>query len=172
MVKRTKKIFRDYNVYRDRPFPLKWGTAFAMDDLMKGVRKNNQEALKINKLMPQMTRAEIDDVLAEAFLTSKEIELQLNLRDDIGRLIDKVSGKFLGEAYEDYFVLANQTIYWEDVRKVKIKETNKWFNVSLFEQEKRSESVTDEELSEEISLVKDEFFQPFLDDRNDEKGIS
>lgn len=63
MVKRTKKIFRDYNVYRDRPFPLKWGTAFAMDDLMKGVRKNNQEALKINKLMPQMTRAEMKNFL-------------------------------------------------------------------------------------------------------------
>ena len=37
MVKRTKKTFTDYNQYRDRPFGLKWATAYAMDDLMKGV---------------------------------------------------------------------------------------------------------------------------------------
>lgn len=31
MVKRTKKEFQDYNDFHDRPFGLKWGTAYAMD---------------------------------------------------------------------------------------------------------------------------------------------
>ncbi|BDP72679.1 hypothetical protein EfmAA96_04640 [Enterococcus faecium] len=29
-MRRTAKKFIDYNEYRDRPFGLKWGTAFAM----------------------------------------------------------------------------------------------------------------------------------------------
>lgn len=35
MVKRTKKTFQDYNEYRDRPFGLKWGTAYAMDGVTR-----------------------------------------------------------------------------------------------------------------------------------------
>ena len=33
--KRTEKVFVDYNDYKDRPFGLKWGTAFAIDELNK-----------------------------------------------------------------------------------------------------------------------------------------
>lgn len=35
MVKRTKKTFIDYNLYRDRPFGLKWGTAYAMEGVTR-----------------------------------------------------------------------------------------------------------------------------------------
>ena len=35
MVKRTKKAFLDYNEFRDRPFGLKWGTAYAMDGVTR-----------------------------------------------------------------------------------------------------------------------------------------
>lgn len=35
MVKRTKKTFTDYNQYRDRPFGLKWATAYAMDGVTR-----------------------------------------------------------------------------------------------------------------------------------------
>lgn len=33
------KKFIDYNEYRDRPFGLKWGTAFAMEELVNGIKK-------------------------------------------------------------------------------------------------------------------------------------
>ncbi|MCR1946033.1 hypothetical protein [Enterococcus gallinarum] len=35
MVKRTKKAFLDYNEFRDRPFGLKWGTAYTMDGVTR-----------------------------------------------------------------------------------------------------------------------------------------
>ena len=41
--KRTEKIFVDYNDYRDRPFGLKWGTAFAIDELNKVITDNKEK---------------------------------------------------------------------------------------------------------------------------------
>ncbi|BDP45555.1 TPA: hypothetical protein ACGV2A_000540 [Enterococcus faecium] len=38
-MRRTAKKFIDYNEYRDRPFGLKWGTAFAMEELVNGIKK-------------------------------------------------------------------------------------------------------------------------------------
>ena len=35
--KRTKKEFHEYNDYHDRPFGLKWGTDFAMEELMTSI---------------------------------------------------------------------------------------------------------------------------------------
>ncbi len=35
VVKRTKKAFLNYNEYLDRPFGLKWGTAYAMDGVTR-----------------------------------------------------------------------------------------------------------------------------------------
>lgn len=122
MVKRTKKIFKDYNAYRDRVFGLKWGTAYALDDLMKGVRANEEYALKNNVAKEQMSREEIDIVLSESFLQHKEVSLQLNTLDEFGRLIDNKSGFFIGESYQDYFVLNDQIILWEDVRHIEIKQ--------------------------------------------------
>lgn len=43
---RTKKEFEDYNEYHDRGF-MKWVTAFAMDELTKGITLNHREAMKI-----------------------------------------------------------------------------------------------------------------------------
>lgn len=45
-MRRTAKKFIDYNEYRDRPFGLKWGTAFAMEELVNGIKKNEEEARK------------------------------------------------------------------------------------------------------------------------------
>lgn len=94
MVKRTKKEFRDYNDYRDRVFGLKWGTAYAMDDLMKQVRSTEEYALKDNAALKQMSREEIDIVLSDSFLQTKEILIQLNLCDEFGRLQDSATGFF------------------------------------------------------------------------------
>ena len=126
-MRRTAKKFIDYNEYRDRPFGLKWGTAFAMEELVNGIKKNEEEARKQPLPKQQMTLQEIDSILTEAFLSRKAVIIQLNLKDEFGRLLDEVEGHFIGEAYEDYFMIDQQTILWEDVRYIELKETKKWF---------------------------------------------
>lgn len=165
MVKRTKKEFRDYNEYKDRPFGLKWGTAYAMDDLMKGVIANEHYALKDNQAYPQMSRVEIDLALSESFLQHKEVEVQLNLCDEFGRLQDCFSGIFHGEAYEDYFVFNDNTVFWEDVRHVRMTDAKKWSDINIFE-EQRPKPAPARKKNEplELQLVKDEFYQPFLEE--------
>lgn len=70
-----------------------------------------------------MTLQEIDSILTEAFLSRKAVIIQLNLKDEFGRLLDEVEGHFIGEAYEDYFMIDHQPILWEDVRYIELKET-------------------------------------------------
>lgn len=164
MVKRTKKEFRDYNEYRDRVFGLKWGTAYAMDELVKGIEANELEALKDNKEQTQMNREEVDAILSESFLYYKIVVIQLNLKDEFGRYLDNLEGQFLGEAYEDYFVLEDSKIFWEDVRHVEIKQDTKWFNFDMFEEKKEFKDAAKKDL-EEIEYVKDEdFVQEFYED--------
>ncbi|HGF7954749.1 TPA: hypothetical protein QFQ54_002098 [Enterococcus faecium] len=126
-MRRTAKKFIDYNEYRDRPFGLKWGTAFAMEELVNGIKKNEEEARKQPLPKQQMTLQEIDSILTEAFLSRKAVIIQLNLKDEFGRLLDEVEGHFIGEDYEDYFMIDHQPILWEDVRYIELKETKKWF---------------------------------------------
>lgn len=165
MVHRTKKEFKDYNEFHDRPFGLKWGTAYALDDLMKGVRANEEYALKSNVARQQMSRERIDAILSDSFLRNKEITVQLNLLDEFGRLLDDLSGYFKGEAYQDYFVFNGQVIYWEDVRHVEFKETNKWFETDMFSERKQRE--TPQQATGEIEITKDEFYQPFYDEEGE-----
>lgn len=163
MAKRTKKTFTDYNQYRDRPFGLKWATAYAMDDLMKGVIENEAWATKEVVGLELMNREEIDTILLESFL----YPLQLNTKDEFGRFLDPVEGQFLGEAYEDYFVLNEQAIYWTDVRHISIKEDEKWFKVDYFQDEEaiRNKQIKKERnIEEEIKLIKNEYYQDFADD--------
>ena len=167
MVKRTKKTFTDYNQYRDRPFGLKWATAYAMDDLMKGVIENEAWATKEVVGLELMNREEIDTILLESFLYHKPITLQLNTKDEFGRFLDPVEGQFLGEAYEDYFVLNEQAIYWTDVRHISIKEDEKWFKIDYFQDEEaiRNKQIKKERnIEEEIKLIKNEYYQDFADD--------
>lgn len=164
MIKRTKKEFKDYNEYRDRVFGLKWGTAYAMDELVKGIEANKLEALKDNKEQTQMDREEVDAILSESFLYYKTVVIQLNLKDGFGRYLDNLEGQFLGEAYEDYFVLEDSKIYWEDVRHVEIKQDTKWFNFNMFEEKKEFKDAAKKDL-EEIEYVKDEeFIQEFYEE--------
>jgi hypothetical protein len=168
MVKRTKKEFKDYNDFHDREFGLKWGTAYALDDLMKGVRANEAYALKTNDARPQMTREQIDTVLSDSFLSNKEIIVQLNLLDEFGRLRDDLSGFFKGEAYQDYFVLNDLPVYWEDVRHVAFKETTKWFEADPFK-ETKAPNVPNQADSLP-TLEKDDFYQPFYEEEGANDG--
>lgn len=123
MSKRTKKVFVDYNEYQDRPFGLKWGTAFALDELMKVVVKNQYEATKVIVELPQMSRNEIDKVLQIALLKSKHVAVQLNHRDDFGTLLESIHGSFMGYADEQYLYLDDLEISWENIRNISIIET-------------------------------------------------
>lgn len=161
--KRTNKHFSEYNEYHDRPFGLKWGTAFAMDELVKGIKENEVQALKENKPQPQMEQAEIETLLSEAFLYSKEVEIQLNLKDIYGNLLDSITGSFHGEAYEEYFVMENQKIYWEDVRHISVHSNEKWFHTEMFHQKVECQDVLAETQTE---YVIDDDYQPFFEEED------
>ncbi|WP_242386945.1 hypothetical protein [Enterococcus gallinarum] len=166
MVKRTKKAFLDYNEFRDRPFGLKWGTAYAMDELVKGIKENEAWATKEVAALELMNREEIDVILSESFLYHKLVSIQLNTKDEFGRFLDPLVGLFLGEAYDDYFVINDQQIFWSDVRHIEIKKEQKWFDIDYF-RNKGSPSIVEEknkEIDSEVELIKNEYYQPFLED--------
>lgn len=162
-VKRTKKEFKEYNEYKDRVFGLKWGTAFAMADLMKKVKSNEEYALKDNLALQQIDRKEIDIKLAESLLQTKEIELQLNLLDEFGRIEDSVVGFFKGEAYEDYFVFGGRKICWEDVRHIKFTDEKKWFDVNIFNEQNQQLQRKNKD-TDELQIIRDEYYQDFYSD--------
>lgn len=161
-MRRTKKEFLDYNEYRDRPFGLKWGTAFAMDELMNSIKKNEAWAVKeIQPLVP-MSREEIDAVLLESFLYHKKITLQRNTKDEFGRHLENIEGTFTGEAYDDYLVLGDTKIYWTDIRHIKEKKEEKWFTVSFSDDVSITQpSLRSKQSVQELVQIKDEFYQQF-----------
>lgn len=120
MDKRSKKEFKDYNDYHDRPFGLKWGTAFALDELNKVIKHNKKEANLNIKELPQMTRREVDKTLQEAFLKTKEVSIQLNIRDEHDNLKENIQGKFEGFADEQYLHIENAMISWASIRNIQI----------------------------------------------------
>ena len=138
MVKRTNKRFaqqfQDYNDYHDRPFGLKWGTAFAMEELTSTIDENHLQASKNINAKPLMTRESIDEVLSFSYIKNQPVEIQLNERDGFGQFTEPFIGSFKGEAYVDYVVISDSRYNWEDIRHVGIKEVNKWSNVELFDE--------------------------------------
>ncbi|WP_236261871.1 hypothetical protein [Erysipelothrix urinaevulpis] len=122
MRRRTKKEFVNYNDYEDRSFGLKWGTAFALDELKKVIDDNKNDAMDTGKKLPQMTQAEIDDVLQIAFLKTKSVSIQLNLYDDKDRLYPTIEGVFSGYADCENLYIEDQDIAWEIIRNIQIKE--------------------------------------------------
>lgn len=177
MVKRTRKEFREYNVYHDRPFGLKWGTAFAMDELVTGIHANQYAALKNHAGLPEMKRSEIDVLLIEAYRYHYPLSIQLHLKDHFGRYLDNLTGFFAGRADESCFWLNEQKIMWEDVRHIACIDYEKWFVVHL-KNEERQLTGKAVELTEILAAKnsrqpaaaagiiyeKDESYQPFPDE--------
>lgn len=122
MKRRTDKTFEEYNDYHDRPFGLKWGTAFALDELTKVINHNKNNATKNIKALPQMSRSEIDEVLQYAFLKTKKISIQLNDRDENESLLNNLEGYFQGNVDSQSMYLQDQPINWESIRNIKICE--------------------------------------------------
>ncbi|MBO0462076.1 MULTISPECIES: hypothetical protein [Enterococcus] len=164
-MRRTKKEFLDYNEYRDRPFGLKWGTAFAMDELVKGIDENAEDALKDLPPQSQMKREEIDQVLLQSFLYRQKVTIQLNTKDEFGRYLENIEGVFFGESDEEYMTIDQYQILWEDIRHVGLKQETKWFDVSdnktHDKQSFRPIDWNNPKQQVELQLIKDEFYQAF-----------
>ena len=52
-MKRTKKEFTPYNEYHDRPFELKWATAFALGELQEGIEASDEYSKRAFERLPQ-----------------------------------------------------------------------------------------------------------------------
>lgn len=120
--KRTEKVFVDYNDYKDRPFGLKWGTAFAIDELNKVITENKEADNNVVLELPQMMREDIDKVLQSAFLKSKSVSVQLNIKDELGHYQDNITGKFDGMADGEFVYINNVAIEWVLIRNIALVE--------------------------------------------------
>ena len=118
--KRTEKIFVDYNDYHDRPFGLKWGTAFAIDELNKVITDNKEKDQRVIKELRQMNRQQIDEVLQLAFSKSKKVTIQLNIKDENGHYYNNLVGNFKVFADVKYLYIDDKPIEWEIIRNISI----------------------------------------------------
>lgn len=122
--RRTPKTFTDYNDYHDRSFGLKWNTAFAIDELNKVIVDNKEQSLKKTIELPQMNRQEIDEVLQIAFLKSKKISIQLNVKDEYEHYVDNIVGNFKGYADRIYLYVDDKAVEWNLIRNVSLVESD------------------------------------------------
>ena len=120
--KRSAKKFIAYNDYEERPFGLKWGTAFALSELTQSIQKGETKATKKVAVLPQMSRSEMDSVLNRAFTKQKKVSVQRNLYDDHDRLLESLEGSFQGFADHKCFYLDMVAISWDLVRNISIIE--------------------------------------------------
>lgn len=117
---RTDKVFVEYNDYHDRPFGLKWGTAFAIDELNKVINENKANDNKQVKLLPVMDRNEIDEILQLAFLKTLKVSVQLNEKDENGNYYDNITGYFKGFADSEFVYIEHTAILWESIRNIQL----------------------------------------------------
>lgn len=118
--KRTEKKFENYSDYHDRPFGLKWGTPFAIDELNKVIVENKDKEQNSVEELPQMSREEIDKVLQYAFLKSKTISIQLNERNEMGHYKENIIGHFKGFADAKYLYVEDEAIEWINIRNIAV----------------------------------------------------
>jgi len=119
-MRRTKKEFENYNDYQDRPFGLKWGTAFSLSELTQVIEKARHVALKEVVPLPVMTVEEIDEILQLAFKKNKKVSIQLHLTDDYGNLYESIEGRFEGKYDHERVYIEGIAIPWELIRNIEI----------------------------------------------------
>ncbi|MFV7858037.1 hypothetical protein ACNPML_15435, partial [Enterococcus faecalis] len=97
MVRRTKKEFKPYNDYVDRPFELKWPTAFPLGELQAAIKETNDYHSREIERLPQQSQAKIEHLLRQ----NKVLEIQLNSLDEYERVKPSIRGVFRGMAEFD-----------------------------------------------------------------------
>ena len=98
MVRRTKKEFKPYNDYVDRPFELKWPTAFPLGELTEAIKSTDEYHARNIDRLPQQPQRQIEYFLDRSIKQNKVLEIQLNSLDEYDRVKPHVFGVFRGMA--------------------------------------------------------------------------
>ena len=161
-MKKTKKNFTPYNDYIDRPFQLKWPTAFPLGELQAAIKKTNDyHSREIERLL-QQSQAQIEHLLSRSIKQNKVLEIQLNSLDEYDRVKPHVFGIFRGMAEFDVVLIGDFKIYFYDIRHIKIHDFLKWSAVETLEDP--FIDVEFSELTEEESKTIDAFINDYYSD--------
>ena len=74
MVRRTKKEFKPYNDYVDRPFELKWPTAFPLGELTEAIKNTDEYHARNIERLPQQSQRQIEYFLDRSIKQNKVLE--------------------------------------------------------------------------------------------------
>ncbi|RLK63267.1 hypothetical protein D3H64_05640 [Atopobacter sp. AH10] len=115
---KTGKSFIDYNVYHDRPFGVKWGTAYAMEELLSAIELNHQEAIAESSLEPAMSEEELDQLLTAAYLKGEGVVVYLLEKDELDHHKKVIIGEVRGKVSADQLMIGDQLVDFEDIYRV------------------------------------------------------
>ncbi|MFG5565343.1 hypothetical protein ACFJYA_13945 [Enterococcus faecalis] len=165
MVRRTKKEFKPYNDYVDRPFELKWPTAFPLGELQAAIKETNDYHSREIERFPQQSQTQIEHLLNRSIKQNKFLEIQLNSLDEYERVKPSIRGVFRGMAEFDVVLIGDQQIDFYDIRHIQIHDFYKW---SENEPEKPIDNPFSEVeftgLAEEEQESIDAFMKDYYDD--------
>uniref|UniRef100_UPI000668F35B hypothetical protein n=1 Tax=Enterococcus faecalis TaxID=1351 RepID=UPI000668F35B len=105
MVRRTKKEFKPYNDYVDRPFELKCPTAFPLGELTEAIKSTDEYHARNIDRLPQQSQKQIEYFLDRSIKQNKVLEIQLNSLDEYDRVKPHVFGVFRGMAEFDVVLI-------------------------------------------------------------------
>ncbi|EOJ67566.1 hypothetical protein WMY_02802 [Enterococcus faecalis EnGen0337] len=161
-MKKTKKNFTPYNDYIDRPFQLKWPTAFPLGELQAAIKKTNDyHSREIERLL-QQSQAQIEHLLSRSIKQNKVLEIQLKSLDEYDRVKPHVFGIFRGMTEFDVVLIGDFKIDFYDIRHFKIHDFLKWSAVETLEDP--FIDVEFSELTEEESKTIDAFINDYYSD--------
>ncbi|EGO2601800.1 hypothetical protein [Enterococcus faecalis] len=144
MVRRTKKEFKPYNDYVDRPFELKWQTAFPLGELTEAIKSTDEYHARNIERLPQQSQAQIEYLLDRSMKQNKVLEIQLNSLDEYERVKPHLFGVFRGMAEFDVVLLGDTEIDFYDIRHIKIHDFRKWSQVYTAEDSFEEQNVDSE----------------------------
>ncbi|WP_050397108.1 hypothetical protein [Enterococcus faecalis] len=146
----------------DRPFQLKWPTAFPLGELQAAIKKTNDyHSREIERLL-QQSQAQIEHLLSRSIKQNKVLEIQLNSLDEYDRVKPHVFGIFRGMAEFDIVLIGDFKIDFYDIRHIKIHDFLKWSAVETLEDP--FIDVEFSELTEEESKTIDAFINDYYSD--------
>ncbi len=164
-MKKTKKEYIPYNDYVDRPFDLKWPTAFPLGELQAAIKETNDYHSREIERLPQQSQAQIEHLLSRSIKQNKVLEIQLNSLDEYERVKPSIRGVFRGMAEFDVVLIGDQQIDFYDIRHIQIHDFYKW---SENEPEKPIDNPFSEvkfsELTEEENNAIDAFINEYYSD--------
>ncbi|EGO8326734.1 hypothetical protein E0T50_002681 [Enterococcus faecalis] len=160
--KKNEKKFKPYNDYVDRPFELKWPTAFPLGELQAAIKETNDYHSREIECFPQQSQAQIEHLLSRSIKQNKVLEIQLNSLDEYDRVKPHVFGVFRGMAEFNVVLIGVFQIDFYDIRHIKIHKVLKWSAVETLEDP--FIDVEFSELTKEESKTIDAFINDYYSD--------